>query len=654
MVERFYDYATSLSPAAFILPKLGHLESLVSISGSISVAGIPKWIGDKLGFALAPNEAGGIIIPDGGSNPGLQTSAFTAVLFMDPFFYGYRGSQATPAVQDFFCKADGTATDRRLFFNPSGAAVTGSVLYGTASGTSTFSAIYPQNARSITVSHNSGDKPLLYVDGNYSSLGGTALSYSPTNADINVGRYYSGVYHMLNGIQGFLWFPSILTSEEIATLHESWIYDSHIGSESGGKKIFYSTLRDTDEDLLDEYLMKPYGVKITSTKSSHQGTLTGTIIEESDIIEGSSLVGYGTSQVSFPIGQLSIAEGSVEGIFRMKNTGPDGMIFSDLDNYTFIRSGTGNRNVIFLKGSSAVSVTSSYQIAEDKPVHVVGTWWLDGTTQTMELFVNGVSQGTNTYTSGTHAETYNKVGWSATNDKQETWCCNLYREWSSRITAEKAQELYTQTALACRELSPRFQHPVSLATVTSGECGPYQVEAGSFQWNDNGTRKILTGIGASDRGHAFSDMSYGGWYFKGKKYYTGGSYIIHLLGNQASVYSDSGFNGYLFILAPTTLNATFYRINSGVVTSLGSATDPAVVNEEFEVFITRSPVSKKFKIWMRTTGTWVTVGEFTDSAPLTIPSKYFSVDIDDGDTISDVRFFPMGGNLDPNDISELN
>ena len=75
-----------------------------------------------------------------------------------------------------------------------------------------------KQSKCISLGFVSGTKPLAYVNGVYVAEGGLSQTYTADDADITIGKYYTGTYPFQNWMSAILLIARVLTATEHALL----------------------------------------------------------------------------------------------------------------------------------------------------------------------------------------------------------------------------------------------------------------------------------------------------------------------------------------------------------------------------------------------------------------------------------------------------
>ena len=214
---------------------------------------------------------------------------------------------------------------------------------------------------------------------------------------------------------------------------------------------------------------------------------------------------------------------------------------------------------------------------------------------------------------------------------------------------EEAKAVYLRAALRHVDRGYKHIYPDSLVGKSIGNVGPWNILAGSFEWNDNQLQCISSGdVILSNMG------AYGGWYYRLMKFGSTSTSIIGFIASALEDINGSSQDGYSLSFSSTE-RVVLQRRDNGVPTSLaGIVTDPNyIVNGvTYETFISRITDST-FQVWIRggIYTNWISIGTRLEATY--IDSNFITGNLDTGDILSHLHYFPYGMGLTPNMIPWL-
>jgi len=638
--DEFHDTVLSLNPAYFHALMQGGVKDLgpngLEFSTGYAVGGRFEHRDGKYGF-IATDATTGLRIEDTGASDPTRSLNLT-------LFFAIAQMRSTDAYRLVSKRV--AATDYELSWRGTGALF----LTSTTSGSVTL-AVPDRFYSTIAVSVVGGSRPRVYADGIYVGLMSGVFTPGLTGAATYLGSLGGGS-KIYKPLQCALMFPSVLSDEQISDLHRLWLESAPI--EPGAPKNPYFFLEAADELPIDATMSENFPMEFDSsgqvvgTQGASVGTRTGIITESPGAILPRALRASNDQdavlEFSNPANILDGDAGAVECIIT-----PDGVpgvlrycLYSNANGTTYIA--ISSNRWAGQKGSPPVTITAPANSVRDQvPAHLILTWWSSGATLYLEFFLDGESLGTSSTTNLNDPAVLRIFHRTAGNGFSGRF--DLFRTYSTRVTPADARTLYLQYATKPVILSPRFEHPVTLWDVTSGYAGPWLRGSGTWQYTDDGERRILDNRTAGYCTHP-SAQAFGGWYFRIKK--AGGSNTVFVIvGTVPAAWSDASQNGYLFNIASDE-TIRVWRVTAGGLASVcASAVGYLAADVEYEVFVSRSCEDATFSVYVRGGAytSWALACSGTNSTH--VSSQFVVAELDAGDTLSDVIFFPMGGTIDP-------
>ena len=279
--------------------------------------------------------------------------------------------------------------------------------------------------------------------------------------------------------------------------------------------------------------------------------------------------------------------------------------------------------------------------------------WIDNT----EVTVTNIVRSKSTLVSDAGATIF--IGSDFNSDDTYDGSIIPMKLFGKELTATERLNQYLTAALRVWEVGPRYKYPVTLASVTGGEVGPWSVLSGTWDWVDNGVdaRQLAKALAADvSRVLKPSSQAYGAWYFRQNKISVGGDFYTILTATARDSRVGATQDGYLLRLRSDE-GVWLVRMDNGAQNQIAIvlAAGALALDTEYEWFIVRRVLDSLFTVYIRggAWATWTSLGTQVDNTHTT--SKFIGVD---GSTAIEgtqgpMILFPRGGGLVPNDIPKL-
>lgn len=523
-------------------------------------------------------------------------------------------------------------------------------MLGNASPTTVITSDW-RGCRSLAVTFQEGAPVGFYCDGSF--VGNSAANFSTivVAAPIRVGTNTGGGEPCLTPIHLAGQFSQILTPKQISDLHEAFLVQP-VDFRPSKRVIVPVTAGDSVETFgalinASGEIEGKNGISV-GTQTSPVTHTQGTGYAEGEIVGHAPLGSRIT--LANPTTLLDPADGAFECVFRVNDTlAVNHLLASDANGaHRLQTTATGQLQAVI----NATTITTAAGVLRERDFHhAVATWWTDGATQRMELFLDGVSAGASTYTLGA-APTYVRELDAVASDGV---ALSLGRFYAGRVDSARARTLYVEAARAGGVLD-NAEHipPVTLANKTAGALGPWDIGSGTWSMVDDGAKRVLTNVsnGWAIR-HCFSGCSaFGAWYWREIKGSGSSIPFVMPVASARDTWSGGNQDGYTMFLSSAE-SVVLYRVDAGALTSLFS-TGTAYVTPgvEYEYFLTRR-YDGLFVLYIRggMYTTWTTVGSGTDTTYTT--SHFWVAAFRTSDALSSLSHYPMGGTLLPGDVPGL-
>lgn len=337
-------------------------------------------------------------------------------------------------------------------------------------------------------------------------------------------------------------------------------------------------------------------------------------------------------------------------------------------------TGTAQRQFIFrLKTDSKPSFFWANTLASGSHREVIGSTsintlnkWVhlvvecDGTLDTndgldrIRMWVDGVEESTSLdITAGTLTEMQNgtaslAVGNSADGDGTIqagtgglTGAVDLFKVWTG-LGGELAASEYAGGAGKLVYRNDFSDEPVSVSDVSDGFISDFRVDSGSWKITDDGTEKWLENVTA---GIAYidSEKAFGTWQFDVYKKDVSNAFAFFM----ASVIGGNSATGQdaYYIVVPPDESVLLGEVTNGTPAALfRTSVGYTAVETKYSLRVTRSALGVftsyiKGGAFTEWTATVATTGSNPVTDLTTTTSKYFLLDFDAGDKISNIKFW---------------
>lgn len=636
----FYDFVKSLNPVLFRALLLGNYNALDEYNRATTVNGSPDgFVKDRKGYGVDFGPNGRLVVSHGAEqNP---ASGITLVAFGSGFNSAGR----------LISKRDASTTSYDFYIGGvDQVGVYDGVLGVLANGVPTV------GVKSLAAKYEFGSTAHLYSDGVFILSSVTTFATPTSTADVQLGNLYTGTTPLDRPLQCALVLPYSLSDEQISDLHRLWLEIPSVELVAPCRSYFF--VKNPPAGIsghTETFSMKVEASgKIIGVKGASEGTLANQVTGAYPkiVLDGALRSHYaGESQLAFdnPTNLITATQGAIELVVTPNEDTPAGT--------REVASSDGNTNIVIQQlstgawrggaGNPQQNIDSAAASAhKGQPAHLLLTWWGG---ENLEFFVDGVSQGTTTFSGGAVVSYLNAMGRLAVNAINADY--HLVRTYNERVSVADARRLYLQYAIASIELAPREAYPVTLANKTGGRVGPWLIGSGTWAYRDDGSRRLLSCV-ASGWCSVTSDMMYGAWYWRAK--YDGSNANYLALMPKRKGYTTAGQNGYIFTLRGFNDSVVVYRVTNGTAVLASAYSGAGAVSEDtdYELFFTRRS-DGLFSMYIRggDYSTWTLLDTGTDNTHKA--SQVVMADVDNGDYQGDHMFFPLGGTLLPTDVPGL-
>lgn len=652
-MANFLEYVQSLNPVILSIPKTGDIfNSYDAYQRTVSVTGTLDWQRPTMkGFGIIPVGTSFYRIAHGAEQQ--QTKAITLFVFsskgfIDPGVNGYQylisKDDAVGLAWAFYIRVDG-GTNRT---------------YVTVNGAfSQVSNVDWNGKRSLAVSMEDVTAVDFYQDGiPTGTTAGLDISTQPA-ADVYVGCKYNSTFPLLSPLDLACVFPSILTSEQISILHNSFD-EMIVGYEP--RKTYFIPPQDMQDAVV--YIgTKPNASSLCRdlSGSDNHATITDNITfrySNLGVIYKTNGKGNGLMRIAssaswqdnnynvFSMG-LCINSTGEGGSGRMleKHTGPSAYF-----SFFAIAGPTGVITQTYSDGAAQWSfpIPFGYYLYFQLWFHrsdptVLPRVFINGEEVTVSVLI--ARAGVVVSDSGSDIVFGNRPSLDRESDIEwDDFKLHITNLSSTNLTEEYV--VYATRHLV--DLSSRFEHSVTLSAVSSPKnVGPWSLLSGSANWTDDGTDRYIQR--ATDC--AFlqpSEFAYGAWYFKA--IHSTGNNVIQFIASQRSAYNTAGQQGYNLLLNSTGETLTLNRQNGAVSTSIDTSVGALTEGVTYEFFITRKLTDGTFDVYVRG-GIYTTWNKLLNGTDNTYTSsKFFVGDLTANGTLINPIIYPYGDSLIPFNI----
>lgn len=652
MSHALYEYVRSLSGLqAWLDFRAGFARDLSGQANHGTIVATSSWKRGRRGHELYPGSAGGVSIADAAALR--PDGAHTVVLFVRPFrstgLVGGRfwscsttGVGNAPEVRvgaaDQLNYYDTLGNDRTLAFTMADAEMV-----------------------AITLSANAGT-PKGYKNGVLvGNFSGTA-TLSANAAAHYVGNYPTGVAPLGTSVRSFIFCDQELSAATLGKLWELWQQAAHIDVRPTRRRTRISVPKEyaATARALRVQLGPPVGgVCPDLSGRGNVGTVTQPV-NTAEGIFGRALEFHGRNSAAGAVGIVAGSDIDNLGAYTVA-------LWARIDSSgggTFGRPWTKGSGVwdIYVSASTATTVTFTLRVSYSDGVetwafsapigpliHIVAVHDKSDPANDPVVYLNAVSVSV-TLTSARRSGSLTDdsayalyFGSRGDGVNEHDGLIEDVRVYASELSAADVREIYLEGARRLRLATPRTAYPVSVAGVTAGQVGPYEVQSGTHTWADDGTTRGLV-TSADGRVVTQQRAAYGSWYFR-LKHADASSTIFVPIGTVAAAWNDAAQNGYLFQLHSDE-KIYFYRLAAGVSapTLFSTAAGYVAAGTEYEFLLTRT-VAGVFTLYIKGGAftDWTTVSAATGSNPVTdttyTTSAWAVADLDAADELRDFRHY---------------
>lgn len=384
-----------------------------------------------------------------------------------------------------------------------------------------------RGARMIGVSFNSGQNPLFYKNGAFIGSGNNVLTPTTNSTNVGIGNYLPSPVDTFNAEGKFyrvLFFNQVLPGEAISQIYDELMAEQGAGDPKTTNFKGFPPPIDSNCVLAYDMVSRTGDGKMADLSGAgHHGTIVAGI--SSSVLpsgyRGMSMnnVLRGIHWTAFSLGTSHTFEIVIK---------PDETEFEVLE-----ESGNAYGLYITPTGTTAyyaaggVAVTWTITALANKETHFV----IDRSNTTVNLYINGVSQGEQTLSANNDLLTFTNLNSGSalyslngqigyvqvySTSKGATWATNRYRQYAKKVIYDAQAEYWTPT----------------LANVTAGRIGntEFSVLSGTYKVSEelvNGRKKAwIENVVAGVASMPF-DKAYGTWLFEANK--TGAAGVIDIM-----------------------------------------------------------------------------------------------------------------------------
>lgn len=637
----FLSYAKSLMATGKGLIHVYNTGTLTDYSGNgavVSSSSGAAWQHGKKGHTLQC-QGGGLTITD-------QASLRTSATGLSIVSFGDFSYIPTLGTGDLAAKRDAGTIDYHFYY-----ASTPSLVLRIGAN-APFVLTNPVGKTCLGVSLTSGSTARFFGDGRYIATSAASATVQDNQKQLNIGEALGSSYTLKNALSATLIYPDvILTDKQHAILYELF---QRVRVNTSTSKLSPFRSRQLSSEVLRLDGPKS-NTCLDLSGNGNNGVVTGKVMT-TDGITGSAAEFFGEDA-----GLITVADSAtIQDVFtrslsvwiRPTTEGESGFgyVIQKGIIWQLLTDGDATfADIVYEQDYTGNNGEWTYQLPAGGREYYIGISHNVSDTSSDPIFViNGV-EVTPTETSTPSGDPVSDaagdlyVGNQGAGNSTFDGLIDDVRIYNTCLSASELKDIYLETALRNRRLAHTTEYPTSLSSVTSEFVGPWEIGSGTWQWQDDGTKRKLVCVAA---GHAWSPSSqvFGGWYYKLKKADGSISGISLLLDKPEALSSE---NGYRVTISSTEL-LRFYRIDAGVAVSLFNTTIGYVSPDtEYEFYLTRRVIDSLFSLYIRggTYADWTLVGSVVDATYTT--SNFILTDVDSDDEVSDVIFFPFGDTIDP-------
>lgn len=631
-MSRFRDSVLSLGPVLFHDYRLGRAHDL-SPSGLAHAYAGGEYRRRPQGeaYVASVGTPGAVVVADTGAGDPTRLTSGTLLLFGDEL-----NPTAMSGFQRLLSKRDAGGTAYDLLVD--GAAGVFSWYDGVALRTT---AAVDRRLQMVAVPFAHGATPTLYGDGTTISrvFSGT-IQATGYGADLQIGRYYSGSSYLARGLYLAALLPVQLTTTELNALYVQWGLEA---PSYGGPTRDHRIMPVCSHPALTAQ----YGRARTSTQwidvSGHGNHATiDESVTESDRCLGNAplkMPGRGVLCAVAHPATLDPLQGTIATWVRASNLGRFMAFAHSLHLganrlYMYSHPGLGGADIRARLGTSAAF--ASGVITQPNEEYLCGIDWNNGNA---ELYVDGELTATSSYAGlSTFANDFcigALTGFTVNSVHGETYLFN------KPIGAAEHKKLYLEGAHRRTLVIPREYRPVTPTTITApGHVGPWHLLTGSAEYTDDGERRRLVAVGATDATLA-GGAGFGSYRFAMEKGADpNGTLVMFIASAPYEILRGPNQQGY--VLAFSNAEAIqMLSSNAGAFALLGATATGYVANNTRYVCQVTRYAGGRLKAWIMGGAytDWTLALDVTAGGTLLsyTEGKAVAVEIDAGDCVDSVE-----------------
>ncbi len=583
------------------------------------------------GYVAAAGTPGAIVVADTGAGDPLRLTEGTLMVF---------GDELNPSLiqsdERLISKHDAGGTNYELMMD------SGSDIFQWYDGVNTRStAVVDARLSSVAVPFSHGGTPTLYGDGGdvVEAFSGVIQAVAD-DADLQIGRLYTGSAHLTRALHAVTIFPTQLTPGDIAETYAQWLLSRPPGAP---RRRLWSIPR-------HPLAVAQYGGTRTlgEDANGNDAIVVGEgVTESNELLErGVRFPGKTSSYLRAPA-VLDMAAGTVAGWVRTDDTGAFVLIghvrLAPVDSRVYAYSFGGGAVITGQLGTSAL-MTSGI-VAQPNTDYYVSLRWdaSDG-----YLDVNGVQVATEPV-SGMNASLPIPLG--ALPSFAYESVVGQVELLTSCLTEAEVRSRYLLGARKVLVEHPRYEYPEMPDSLADpAHIGPHVNTSGSHWWLDDGAGRYLK-CDLTGNTYLPQHAAFGTWRLTFNIATATSALRIGFiqLGGRTAVLGAGVTCYYLYIL-PSSSRIQLVRVISGAVTSLANITTvPMSAGTDYCLHITRG-AGGAFTIWIEG-GAYTEPTEILTATDLgVVESRRAVFDLERFDVIRD--FEVLQGDMTPQEYDE--
>ena len=485
-------------------------------------------------------------------------------------------------------------------------------------------------------------------------------------------RHLTGDFNFEDFILQTIEWNRLLTPEEMSQLYEEILQEAFIGDLPKRNFRLPENVAGNEDNLVGGWNMDIKGSIVYDVVNGNNAVVTGSLMSINGVFGRAVNTNNGTGYLVVPDNaDLTFGDGtsdsafSVEAWIRMEDATNFRIVEKVVDannrEYSLSVSGADKIGFILYDNAFTSYIGVAYDTAitslEGKWIHVIGTYDGSGIAGGLKLYLNGVDSGDATSDSGDYTAMHNLVApfnigrITTTVAKGDIDTVKVYNK---ELTQTEVTALYQKGAKKLNYRNTFEDAPVTVAaSVASGEVGGFKVATGTWKISDDGTDKWLENVTA---GIAYIEIPQAFGTFQWDAYHKDGSttYIMPIA-NVAGAWNASGQTAYSYSIRNDEVLVLQYYSEGGSATLMATAAGYVANDTKYSFRMTRRydgtftlyVKGGAYEVW-----TQIVIPGGSGTNPVielsTITSKYFVVDLDAGDKISNIKFWE--GVVTPTDL----